>query len=56
MTDLAVAEAVGRSRAAVSNLIRLLDLDERVSDMLATGKIEMGHARHCLPMTSTQSQ
>ena len=50
MTDSAVAEAVGRSRAAVSNLIRLLDLDERVSDMLATGKIEMGHARALLTL------
>jgi len=50
MTDLAVAEAVGRSRAAVTNLIRLLDLDERVSDMLATGKIEMGHARALLTL------
>ena len=50
MTDLAVAEAVGRSRAAVTNLIRLLDLDERVSEMLATGKIEMGHARSVLTL------
>lgn len=50
MTDLAVAEAVGRSRAAVSNLIRLLDLDERVSKMLETGKIEMGHARALLTL------
>lgn len=50
MTDLAVAEAVGRSRTAVSNLIRLLDLDERVSEMLATGKLEMGHARALLTL------
>jgi len=50
MTDLAVAEAVGRSRAAVSNLMRLLDLDERVSAMLASGKIEMGHARAVLTL------
>jgi len=54
MTDLAVAEAVGRSRAAVSNLIRLLDLDERVSDMLATGKIEMGHARALLTLPADE--
>ena len=50
MTDMAVAEAVGRSRTAVSNLIRLLDLDERVSEMLATGKLEMGHARALLTL------
>ncbi len=54
MTDLAVAEAVGRSRAAVTNLIRLLDLDERVSDMLATGKIEMGHARSVLTLPADE--
>ena len=54
MTDLAVAEAVGRSRAAVSNLIRLLDLDERVSEMLATGKIEMGHARAVLTLPADE--
>ncbi len=54
MTDLSVAEAVGRSRAAVSNLIRLLDLDERVSDMLATGKIEMGHARALLTLAADE--
>ena len=54
MTDLAVAEAVGRSRAAVSNLIRLLDLDERVSEMLASGKIEMGHARALLTLPADQ--
>jgi len=50
MTDKAVAEAVGRSRTAVTNLMRLLDLDERVSEMLATGKIEMGHARALLTL------
>ena len=54
MTDKAVAEAVGRSRAAVTNLIRLLDLDERVSEMLATGKIEMGHARALLTLPADQ--
>ncbi len=54
MTDLAVADAVGRSRAAVSNLIRLLDLDERVSEMLATGKIEMGHARAILTLPADE--
>ena len=50
MTHQDVADAVGRSRAAVSNLIRLLDLDDRVAEMLATGKIEMGHARALLTL------
>ncbi|MDW8480103.1 MAG: ParB/RepB/Spo0J family partition protein [Xanthomonadales bacterium] len=39
------ARAVGRSRAAVSNLIRLLDLPEEVRRLLVEGGIEMGHAR-----------
>lgn len=50
MTHQQVAEAVGRSRASVSNLLRLLDLDHRVADMLAAGKIEMGHARALLSL------
>ncbi len=50
MTHQQVAESVGRSRASVSNLLRLLDLDTRVADMLATGKIEMGHARALLSL------
>lgn len=50
MTHQDVADAVGRSRAAVSNLMRLLDLDDRVAEMLATGKIEMGHARALLSL------
>jgi ParB family chromosome partitioning protein len=54
MTHQDVADAVGRSRAAVSNLIRLLDLDSRVADMLLGGKIEMGHARALLSLPAEQ--
>lgn len=54
MTHQDVADAVGRSRAAVSNLIRLLDLDNRVADMLLGGKIEMGHARSLLSLPAEQ--
>ncbi len=54
MTHQDVADAVGRSRAAVSNLIRLLDLDSRVADMLLGGKIEMGHARSLLSLPAEQ--
>jgi len=50
MTHQAVADAVGRSRAAVTNLMRLLELDERVANMLAEGKLEMGHARALLSL------
>jgi len=48
MTHQAVAEAVGRSRAAVSNLMRLLDLHEEVKVMVDQGDLDMGHARALL--------
>ncbi len=48
MTHREVAEAVGRSRPAVSNLLRLLDLNEDVRDRLESGDLEMGHARALL--------
>ena len=51
MTHQDVADSVGRSRAAVTNLIRLIDLDERVAEMLTTGKLEMGHARALLSLS-----
>lgn len=53
MTHQAVADAVGRSRAAVTNLMRLLELDDRVATMLAEGKLEMGHARALLSLDSS---
>ena len=39
------ADAVGRSRAAVANLLRLLELPEAIRNLLEEGRIEMGHAR-----------
>lgn len=48
MTHQAVAESVGRSRAAVSNLLRLLDLHEEVKPFVDSGELEMGHARALL--------
>lgn len=45
MTHEAVAEAVGRSRSTVTNILRLLELHEEVQQMLASGRLEMGHAR-----------
>ena len=50
MTHREVAEAVGRSRPAVSNLLRLLDLNEDVRDRLEAGELEMGHARALLAL------
>jgi ParB family chromosome partitioning protein len=42
------AEAVGRSRASVTNLLRLVNLNADVQDMLREGELEMGHARALL--------
>ncbi len=43
------AEAVGKSRSAVSNLLRLLDLAAPVPDRVMAGTLEMGHARALAP-------
>lgn len=45
MTHTEVAESIGRSRAAVSNLLRLLTLTNEVKTMISTGLLDMGHAR-----------
>jgi len=50
MTHQAAADAVGRSRAAVSNLLRLLDLMQEVKDLVDMRLIEMGHARALLSL------
>jgi len=51
MTHQQAAEAVGRSRAAVSNLLRLLDLSATVQDMVRERRLEMGHARALLALS-----
>ncbi|VAW75454.1 Chromosome (plasmid) partitioning protein ParB [hydrothermal vent metagenome] len=48
MTHQLAAEAVGRSRTAVSNLLRLLELGEVATAMVERGELEMGHARAIL--------
>ncbi len=50
LTHQEVAAAVGRSRAAVSNLLRLLDLSDSAQTLLRERKLEMGHARALLPL------
>ena len=50
MTHEAVAAAVGRSRSAVSNLLRLLSLAEPVQALVNDGKLDMGHARALLTL------
>ena len=52
LTHAAAAEAVGRSRAAVSNLLRLLELPDEIRALVQTGAIEMGHARALLPLAA----
>ena len=51
LTQQQVAESVGKSRAAVANLIRLLALEKDVRIMLERGDIEMGHARALLSLS-----
>jgi ParB family transcriptional regulator, chromosome partitioning protein len=56
LTHQAAAEAVGRSRAAVSNLLRLMELPEEVKHLLEQRSIEMGHARALLGLTARRQQ
>ncbi len=50
MTHQQAADAVGRSRPAASNLLRLLNLPEQVQALLMSGRIDMGHARALVPL------
>lgn len=54
MTHEKAAEAVGRSRVAVSNLLRLLSLCQPVQDMLMHNGLDMGHARALVGLSSDQ--
>jgi len=54
LTHQQAAEAVGRSRVAVSNLLRLLSLNDDVKRLLENGDLEMGHARAILALEGTQ--
>lgn len=51
MTHQTAAESVGRSRVAVSNLLRLLNLAKPVQTLLMSGELDMGHARALLALT-----
>src|SRR5690606_30519281 len=50
LTHQETAEAVGRSRAAVSNLLRLLELPRAIRDLLEQQRLDMGHARALLTL------
>ena len=54
LTQQEVASAVGKSRATVTNLMRLIGLHIDVQKMLQVGKLEMGHARALLTLSDTK--
>lgn len=54
MTHQGAAESVGRSRAAVTNLLRLLNLAKPVQEMLMTGRLDMGHGRALLALSNAK--
>lgn len=56
MTHQEVADAVGKSRASVTNLLRLLKLNPEVSSLVELGHLDMGHARALLALEGTQQR
>ena len=56
LTQEQVAEAVGKSRPAVANLLRLLNLPEAVRELLVAGDLEMGHARALLALPAEDQE
>jgi ParB family chromosome partitioning protein len=56
LTHQEAAEAIGRSRAATTNLLRLLNLEKTVQQLVFDGKLEMGHARALLALEGRQQE
>jgi len=56
LTHAEAAEAVGRSRASVSNLLRLQELSDKVKPLLEDRQLEMGHARALLAISNATKQ
>ena len=56
LTHQEAADAVGRSRAATTNLLRLLTLSHAVQALLSDGKIDMGHARALLALEGRRQE
>ncbi len=54
MTHQGAAESVGRSRAAVSNLLRLLNLAKPVQALMFEGRLDMGHGRALVPLSAAK--
>lgn len=54
LTQQQVADAVGKSRSTITNLLRLMNLTDEVKTLLEHGDLEMGHARALLPLNDEQ--
>ena len=56
LTHQQAGDALGHSRAHVSNLLRLLELTPAVQGLVESGQLDMGHARALLPLSKTQQE
>jgi len=56
LTHQEAADAIGRSRTATTNLLRLLNLQKAVQELVLEGKLEMGHARALLALDGRQQE
>lgn len=56
LTQEEIAKTLGKSRSAIANTLRILNLDERVQEMVQDGKISEGHARTLASIESPQKQ
>ena len=56
LTHQQAADAIGRSRTAVTNLLRLLELGPETRQLVEAGELEMGHARALLALVNTRQQ
>lgn len=56
LTQEEISKTLGKSRSAIANTLRILNLDERVQELVANGKISEGHARTLASIPSPQKQ
>jgi len=56
LTQEEISKTLGKSRSAIANTLRILNLDERVQELVASGKISEGHARTLASVPSPQKQ
>lgn len=56
LTQEEISKTLGKSRSAIANTLRILNLDERVQDLVASGKISEGHARTLASISSPTKQ